>query len=196
MTQPASKAVRPHVTNVKLAGDAKRMAGGLPMVQFSPGVNILAGPNGSGKSTIIRVIRDADWEEKTGSETNRAGNRNVEWIAFDGEQDNPRFKVGHGPLQFVDTVGSHGQVQRRVFKFLNDRISSGMLVIMDEPEAALDLDGVYYLRKIVEERTDLQWIIASHHPVLWKIGGARIVEIHPGHVDRTMTLWRRAVCGS
>ena len=170
------------------------MSGGTPEVHFSPGVNLLVGPNGSGKSTIIRVIRDADWEERTGSEVHRDGDRGVEWVAFDGEQDNPRFKRGSGPLQFVDHVGSHGQVQRRVFQFLDERLKPGMLVLMDEPEAALDIDGVNFLRSIIAKRRDLQWIIATHHPMLWKIPSARLVELHPGHVQRVMTLWRQVIC--
>lgn len=186
---------RSHVAEVVLKGDALHMAGGVPVVRFGPDVNVLAGPNGSGKSTILRVLRDRDWAQGQGCEVHRHGARNLEFVAFDGEQDNPRFKKDRGPLQFVDAVGSHGQVQRRVFKFIQERLATGTLVIMDEPEAALDIDGAWTLRKAIETRTDVQWIIASHHPVIWTMPSAQIIELHPGHVGRTLELWRRVVCG-
>ena len=171
------------------------MVGGIPLIRFGPGVNVLAGPNGSGKSTILRVLRDRDWAQSQECEVHREGDRNLEWVAFDGEQDNPRFKKDRGPLQFVDSVGSHGQVQRRVFRFLEERLAPGNLVLMDEPEAALDIDGAFSLRRMVETRSDVQWIIASHHPAIWRMPSAQIIELHPGHVGRTMELWRSAVCG-
>ncbi len=151
----------------------------------------MVGPNGSGKSTILRVLRDRDWAAMMDCEIWKELDGNVDWVAFDGEQDNPRFRKGGGPLQFVSTVGSHGEVQKRVLAFLNGRVYPGMAVLMDEPEAALDTDGVRLLFALVQQRQDLQWIIASHHPLVWKLPGARVIELTPGHVQETMAVWKQ-----
>lgn len=185
---------RSWVEKVVLNGEARAMCGGLRQIEFSPGVNILAGPNGCGKSTILRVLRDRDWAGDQGCEVWREGDRNLEWVAFDGEQDNPRAKAGRGPLQFISHVGSHGEVQKRVYKFLNDRMKPGMAMLLDEPEVALDLDGLGGLLNFIKGRANTnQFLIASHHPLLWGIPGARIVELRPGYVQHSLARWRQLV---
>ncbi len=189
-------AKKSYIIKAVLAGNARAMCGGLPMVEFSPTLNILAGPNGSGKSTILRVLRDKDWAMREGCEVWREGDDNLDWVAFDSEQDNARMHPGRGPLQLVSTVGSHGQIQRRTYGFLKERLTRGMLVMFDEPEAALDMAGMVDLVTLIKSRDDVQWILATHHPALWQIPGARIIELRPGHVQRTIAQWRALVGGN
>ena len=194
MPNPAQQpATRSYIGRVVLRGLPKQMCGGLTEVTFTPHVNILAGPNGSGKSTILRVMRDRDWAQENECQSWREGEANLEWVAFDGEQDNPRFKPGRGPLQFISHVGSHGEVQKRVYAFLYERIEPGMLVMLDEPEAALDMAGISQLIAYIAQRGDVQWVIASHHPAIWKIPGARLIELRPGHVKQMIAVWQGLV---
>ena len=189
-------ATRSYIEKIVLKGLARKMCGGIPLVEFSPGINVLAGPNGSGKSTVLRVLRDRAWATREECEIWREGEENLEFVAFDSEQDNARFKPGRGPLQFISTAGSHGQVQLRTYGFLRDRISRGSLVMLDEPEAALDMAGIVNLVETIKARSDVQWILATHHPALWQIPGARIIELRPGHVQYTIAQWRALVGGN
>ena len=187
---------RSYISKVVLAGNARAMCGGIPQVEFGPGVNVLAGPNGSGKSTVLRVLRDRDWGSKEGCEVWREGDDNLDWVAFDSEQDNARFKAGRGPLQFINTNASHGQVQRRTYGFLKERIQPGSLVMLDEPEAALDMGGIAELVAVIKARTDCQWVLATHHLAIWQMPGARIIELRQGHVAKTIAHWRTLVGGA
>lgn len=184
---------RSYISRVVLAHDVQRMCGGISEIKLVPNINILAGPNGSGKSTILRVIRDKDWCSNMGCEVERVGERNLEFVAFDGELDNPRAMPGRGPLQFISHVGSHGEVQKRAYSFISERLQPGMLVLLDEPESALDIVGVKKLGALIISRTDLQWIVASHSPFIWGLqqhAGARLVELRPGYVQAALAQYK------
>lgn len=184
---------RSFLSKVILAGDAAQMCGGLREVNFGPYLNILAGPNGSGKSTILRVVRDDTFGDNNGCQVHRTGEANLEWVAFDGEMDNPRAKHGQGPLQFVNSAGSHGEVQKRTYAYIGDRLRPGMLMLLDEPEAAMDLDGVNRLSALITKRRDVQWVVATHSPFLWgmaRLEGARLIELKGGYVQAAMSRYR------
>lgn len=190
VTRPTVPATTPAVNrgwidHLVLKGPISRAVSNRTQLAFSPGINVLVGPNGSGKSTVLRIIRDRDWAKRHGCQIWREGpgdrNGNVPWVAFDGEQDNPRAKHGMGPYQFVNVDGSHGQVQRRVYAFLTSRIERGCVVLLDEPEVGLDMDGVDAMIRLITSRTDCQWIIASHDFQVWAIPGGQVVELVPGY---------------
>lgn len=169
------------------------MCGGLQEVNFGPYLNLLAGPNGSGKSTILRVVRDETFGDNNGCQVHRTGERNLEWVAFDSEQDNTRARGGMGPLQFVNAAGSHGEVQKRTYHYISERLQPGMLMLLDEPEAAMDLDGVNRLSGIITARKDVQWVVATHSPFLWgmaRLPGAKLIELRPGYVQAAMARYR------
>ena len=184
---------RTWVSKVVLGGLPRQMCGGLKEVTFGADVNLLVGPNGSGKSTILRVLRDKDWRDDQACDVWVEGDKNLNWVAFDAEQDNPRAKGGTGPLQFMSAVGSHGEVQRKVFEFIDARIRPGMQVMLDEPDVAMDIDAVRRFFGLVQKRSGIQWVIATHHPLLWRLPGARVIELRPGHIQRTVALWRESI---
>ena len=93
----------------------------------------------------------------------------------------------------MNQVGSHGEVQRRVFAFIDARVRPGTLVLLDEPEAAMDPEGVRLFFALVTKRKDVQWVMASHSPLLWRLPNARVIELRPGYVERTRALLRQAV---
>jgi len=203
MSHPSQQIMsRGYLSRVVLNGLPKQMCHGITQIDFGPGINVLAGPNGSGKSTILRVVRDRDWRDENGCEVWKEGvngSTNVEWVAFDAEQDNPRYKAGRGPFQFTNTIGSHGEANRKVYKFLTDRIEPGMCVLLDEPEAALDTGGVRYMLQLILGRQDVQWIMASHHTLVWQVAmrqqGARVVNLVPDYIEQMLQAERQMLSG-
>ncbi len=79
---------------------------------------------------------------------------------------------------------SHGQSQRMLFDGLlaADAVKDSVILI-DEPEQGLDLDGIVYLRDLLRD-AKAQFIIATHCPFLVLDPRFNVVEMHLGYLDR------------
>jgi predicted ATPase len=150
-------------------------------IEFNEGVNILIGLNGSGKSTIINYLIKASRGEKVGVEIEVEGKFSV--YSHDFEKDNPRMK---GSLANSKSIGfdivshfnSHGEVSIQIINKLKELLKeSPTLVIMDEPETALDTINLLKLKGLIEKlsKKGHQVVIATHSPILWGIKGKKIV---------------------
>ena len=179
-------------------------------------VNILCGPNGSGKSTLLACLfpGNADIWSKAISIPNRdkqvrislgAGGRAVR--KFDFEFDNPRNKsFGHevimGDIGLAGVIHSaskmsHGQAMKKLIDGLLDAAGiKGACILLDEPEQALDFDGLLYLRDRLKALRN-QFVIATHAPVLILEPTFNVVEMVEGYkrrvLDATTDLVRKAV---
>ncbi len=160
---------------IRNAGVQRRC--GVTSLPFIPGINVLAGPNGSGKSTILQAIRKASSGKVTTSH-------------IDVEVADPRFPlplvyyaseevvrngdVGEGSniLSLQTQVESHGQTLSRHLMNL-DNLVHPSVVLIDEPETALDATNLERFYEIVTEKVQegMQFIIASHHPIVWALEG-------------------------
>lgn len=157
-------------------------------VCFQPGVNLLIGPNGSGKSTICRSISkkphspDVSFEVSSGK-----------ILFFDFERDNPRLK------HWVDSAAdiavrmmSHGQVVRELIKKLADAEDiKDQAIIIDEPEAALDIDGIEGLIQALKTSVAHQIIVATHCPFLILRPEFHCVELVEGFREHVKTQVRK-----
>ena len=168
----------------------------------------LTGRNGSGKSTVLRCIIGADRPSegrveafgRKVSETDPAFRRDVATIVDDLDFF-PDLSVvehldllarAHGladPDALVDEVqlvpqsaqlpGTLSSGQRRRLALATALVRPRKLLVMDEPEQRLDVEGVAWLgaRLKHEMSKGLAIVMASHEPTLVNALGARIVRL-------------------
>ena len=163
----------------------------------------LTGRNGAGKSTVLRMLVGADRPSsgtievlgKKVSETNPEFRRNVATV-IDDLDFFPDLSVvehldllarAHGLVDadaLVDEVLEEVQLvpqsgQRRRLGLATALVRPRKLLVLDEPEARLDVEGVAWLGKRLREEMNhgLAIIMASHEPALVETLGARIVEL-------------------
>lgn len=156
-------------------------------LNFAPGMNTLVGPNGSGKSTIIKALLQ-------GTDCNLEFRWTDLRQQFDTELMNPR--VASNPVQTPSEMimrlrgsfSSHGQM-------LLDCLSTvlcgppGMTLLIDEPEAGLDVNSLHRIKKIMDTTCNngYQIIVASHHPVFWF--NTHIIELESGYTEHSLSLF-------
>lgn len=148
---------------------------------FKPGINILAGSNGSGKSTLLQAIM-----KSTGSKVSTQ----VAQIQI----SDPRFPLpllfhsadevvkredsnkGSNLLSLQANAESHGQTLSKYLLSLENLVDPS-IVLIDEPETALDLDHLLGFSDIIQDKVaeGVQFIIATHHPVLWMMDDVNII---------------------
>jgi len=182
-------------------------------LRFAPGVNLLIGPNGSGKSTVVECLREEvlvkEKRDRWGG-LKRDQKRYATWdfdggpmpiFYFDFEKDNPR--VGEiGSLEDFGAIKrmsmswkykalSHGQFTKDVLKELETKASNGKMpfVVMDEPEQALDLDGLRQLHRVLTV-IPMQGVVATHHPFLIADPSFNCIETRAGYRDEVLAALR------
>jgi predicted ATPase len=88
------------------------------------------------------------------------------------EKDNVRTKSEvHTAVDVFSRWISHGQMVRAMV----ERLPDSSIVIVDEPDMALDSEGIFTLRSVLMElgASGRQAIVSVHNPILWI--GTRIV---------------------
>lgn len=172
--------------------------------RFKPGVNLLVGPNGSGKSTVIAAIMKhvSEFErerEEAEKEVPMVTSSQISIAKLDFEKDNPRtksyFVEGLVGFQVGSMYRSHGETNREIVDSFDDNAMQGRLMLLDEPDQALDLDGVALLLRKLELCPAAQMIVSVHHPSL-VLSGFNIVELEEGYCSRVYTAMSKVVHGS
>ncbi|WP_160300598.1 ABC transporter ATP-binding protein [Kiritimatiella glycovorans] len=161
---------------------------GARTIEFSGGMNVVAGPNGSGKSTLLRALNTCER-----CEIRRAGGAPVRY--FSAETMNPHHPTGPaGDMQEMilrvrGVFTSHGEIMRSALAAVPLR--EGETLLVDEPEAGQDLEGVKRIREAFDVLCARggQVIAATHHPVLME--GVKVIELVPGYVGRMRAECRR-----
>lgn len=192
-------------------------------VWFEPGVNLLVGPNGSGKSTVLECLRHEvlikekkdPWGAKSRDQVRHAswalwpGGEDLRIMVFDFEKDNPRVgesgslmdlaSFRHMAMKWRYAVKSHGEFTRDVLQELEEKrakYKGRLFVVMDEPEQALDLEGLRMLHKVLTGRGKryrvAQAIVATHHPFLMADPSFNIIETEPGYHKHMMQAMKKA----
>jgi ABC-type cobalamin/Fe3+-siderophores transport system ATPase subunit len=187
------------LTRITLSGKwAKRVcADGVRSFEFKPGVNLLVGPNGSGKSSILSGImkfagklrrKEEDAEVAIGLVPGK-GVFSVKM--FDFEKQNPRVTNSlHGGessfmFQASSMFSSHGEANRALGTGLIaiDDVRDA-LILLDEPDQALDFDGIGELIENLKRTTARQALVAVHHPRIVCCRDFNCVEMVDGYRDR------------
>lgn len=189
-------------TSVKVEGKIRESLAKAPgELTFKPGVNLLAGPNGSGKSRLMWFLRKYRhhseaiqdlFEFDIGEHDDLAVN------AFDFEKDNPRVKSlemaeadGSGGFAFFFSklqgqTLSHGEFSRFLLGGLQPtkkRSSESQICFFDEPDQALDRNGVKEFEERILSHPWRQVFVATHSPYLLFSGKYHVIEMVPGYLD-------------
>lgn len=171
------------IERVTITDPAWRRRIGRTQVTFGPLVNVLAGPNGSGKSSLMEAIMASG----TKRQPQTGGRRPCRVKAL------RQFRIIHSDLvkngphrgYFDDSMdmmfqlqamrSSHGEwagaIMRSIARAPEDE---PRVFLIDEPENGLDLKGVIDFVLLAAESPH-QIIVASHHPLVWRLGGKRII---------------------
>lgn len=163
---------------------------------FKPGINLLVGPNGSGKSSIIAAIRnhatartDHD-KEKAMKDAPMETSGPIGLLAMDFEKDNPRtksyFMDGAMGFQVGSMYRSHGETTRAIVDGFDSDEMKDKLVILDEPDQALDFDGAVLLLEKLKASPAAQMVVSVHHPLI-VLSGFYAIELEEGYRDRVYT---------
>lgn len=147
-------------------------------------ITLLCGPNGSGKSTCLDAARDLvnkhpldnmgrEWTRETAPAIIEGEAKGI--MTFSFERDNPRMLQGSNHdarevvMMMLSRERSHGQsnFDKLQGAFENPSID---VMILDEPESALDLDGILWLRAQLLA-TDKQVVIATHNMAILSLIG-------------------------
>lgn len=188
---------------------------GIPLTR----VTLLAGPNGSGKSTALDALRDLvfghgrTWQ---GHDIPVQVEGTCQALFFlSSEFDNPRLHSLRGPdgrpkhtqrFTPIETIRcldagemSHGQSNYREMEgaFTDDRFD---VVVMDEPENALDLDGLGWLASQIRT-TEKQVIVATHNPILLSLmnepgGSVQVFGTNPEYATRVLDVYGQVIAGN
>lgn len=178
---------------------------------FRRPVTFFVGENGSGKSTLLEAITRKCgihvWDQpkrhlahKNPYETRLADFINVTWTSDPVPGSLFRAETFHELADFLDDVAvvdpgrlkyhgghilntlSHGEGMLAYFSGRYDRRG---LYLLDEPEAALSPASEVKFLKILQEltaRRQVQFIIATHSPILLALPGAQIYSFDGPHV--------------
>ena len=140
-------------------------------ITFAPGINIIVGSNGTGKSSLINLIT----EITSGSSENGrliwdptvpVHTYNAEQATKDRTNDTATFGVHD----------SHGQALRRYLSVI-EKLENPSIVILDEPETALDYFAVEELCRAISKKKQIQFIISTHHPLMMTLSGANFINL-------------------
>ncbi|GIE26965.1 ABC transporter ATP-binding protein [Actinoplanes italicus] len=172
---------------------------------MSAPVTLLSGDNGSGKSTLIEAIAvAAGFNPEGGTTSFNFATRATEsslgghltLVRTPGRKPRTGFFLRAESYYNVATeierlgvTGSYGGVSphqrshgESFLDLVAHRFGPGGLYLLDEPEAALSVQGcLALLLRIADLVADgSQFVIATHSPILLACPGATILEIGPG----------------
>jgi predicted ATPase len=182
---------------------AVRAAGGFDL---SPGVTAIVGENGSGKSTLVEAMAVAlGLNPEGGSRSLRFSTRATESglgeyaraVRTPGRERRSFFlraesfynvatqieQVDGGSSELLAAYGgrslharSHGE---SFIDLLRHRFGPSGLYLLDEPEAALSVQGCMAALALIDQyvKAGAQFIIATHSPILLAAPGTTIVQI-------------------
>ena len=180
---------------------AKRVGSKKPKkFNFKTGVNLLVGPNGSGKSTVLEAIYEKSCRPFSYAEVETSGPVGVYY--FDLEKGNVRTKNtldndGLAGFQVMSHFRSHGQVNKDLVKGLLDseKIRDGVSML-DEPDQALDYDGIISLSSWLSRSKAKQIIVSVHNPLLVLDPSFHVIEMRRGYCKKMRNSIRELVGAS
>ena len=114
-------------------------------------------------------------------------------LFFDFEKDNPRTKsltlleaegqenFSRFAALFESKFLSHGESSRKLLRSLAAETTAEDIVVLDEPEQALDFEGLQLLKAVLAALPTPQVIIATHSPFLILEPAYHVIELTPNY---------------
>lgn len=163
------------ITTLKILDASYQARIGKTQIDFKPGINLLVGENGSGKSSLLELIR-LTLADETGQKARLIRDVSVPVEFYSAEEATTiHHKSETGKLS--DMAISHGQRLQRYLDSLQT-IQSETVIIADEIETALSFDVIWNLGAFLHKANpNVQWIIATHNPILWTLKSANIINL-------------------
>jgi predicted ATPase len=178
----------------------------LDQLDLGAAVTFFVGPNGSGKSTLLEALAVHQGMSAEGgsqnmliSTTDRGASTLHEHLVVT-RTGSPRtrfflrsesfFNVATAIDDYGVTYGfgslherSHGE---SFLDLVDHRFTPNGLYLLDEPEAALSIHGLFRLLVSIDDlvRAGCQFLIATHSPVLMAFPGATIYEFGEDGIGR------------
>lgn len=187
--------------SINLTGEIrKRLKNAPETLFFTSGVNLLIGPNGSGKSQLMQYLRKFSKlpEEERAEIDVDLGELNALYLNyFDFEKDNFRTKsqdqaMLDGTYGMAHLFGkmnamhlSHGESNRFYWGGMQPsekRPAADTICMFDEPEQALDVDGLAEFEAKMLSHPWRQVLLATHSPFLIFSGKYNVVSLVPGYL--------------
>lgn len=162
------------ITQVKILDPQLIQRIGKSIISFEAGVNLLVGENGCGKSSLIEAIRE-EILNPSGTQVRIIRDEHVP-VEFYSSEESTRDSNVVNKARISDTAISHGQRLNRYIDTIM-RTEGEHVLIADEIEAALDFDTVYGIGATLSKVSAIQWIISTHHPILFTLKNANIVNL-------------------
>ena len=185
-------------------------------LRFLDGVNILVGSNGCGKSSLWQAMSDeiARVVVRSGEIEQEAQSREGIFIRLEGQKISLRteeFEImpwrhdrfSDKPVEFNfqiwGSIHSHGEGNLKRIEVMAKvpALNSGVLKCvdyLDEPENGLDHAAVMKAREVFAgfAAKGHQLIVATHHPLFWKMPGANIVVMDKDddYVEKVLAQYR------
>lgn len=168
------------ITKVTVTDPEWKKRIGRSQVTFGPFINVLAGPNGSGKSSLMQAIMGSDKKPRRGEKNPcRVESAypfrivHIDLITNNphrGYFDSSTMDMG---FQLSAMRSSHGEYSGATIRAIAKMPADEPHVfLIDEPENGLDMIGMVDFTKIAIDCPH-QIIVASHHPLVWKLPAAK-----------------------
>ena len=144
---------------------------------FPARVSLLVGPNGSGKSSTLALLQRFVDKKDDNSRKSTYKSRKCETYFLDTEKT---LRASRGYLDEKNPMAqlamkwcSHGEAMKVYWRLIKQQTKPAVFFI-DEPEAGLDHEGLVELVETIR-KSPCQFIIATHHPLLWCIEDADLI---------------------
>lgn len=79
---------------------------------------------------------------------------------------------------------SHGESNKQIIKMMLEKEAENCIFFLDEPEQALDIDGLKMLLETIKKSKASQTIVITHHPFIILDSIFNVVEMSEGYYDK------------
>lgn len=169
------------IVNVKIVDKQYQTRIGKTAIQFTTpdtgkNTNILVGANGCGKTSLLTAIM-SEHNDGDGRICKLIRDNTIPVMYYSGEQATQKIVKGDEVKEDLLSVSqSHGQSLKAHLEKIR-QMDGEFVFIMDEPDTALDYFAVTELCKVISEKPQAQFIIASHHPLLLTMKDANKINL-------------------